>query len=126
MKTDKNSQTTTQSGTLPQPEQAFPDNSKAAPQPKRVRISYERWLEVYRPIQNPHEADSPFGGTMFETYGEDFAFVSTQPESHVWTLLDDGDRRMFICEGLHFIDRSGYFVTEVPAPDKKLFMIKIS
>ncbi len=88
------------------------------------RISYENWEKQYRPMKNPFYSEAPFGGCMFEIYGADMEFVRQQPRRKIWTLMDDGDRDQFICEGLHFIDRSGYFITEIPYPSNRFFVIR--
>ena len=123
MNTDKNSQIT-QSGTPAQPKQTVPDNNhKDECLRTPARISYERWLEKYRPIQNHLNSNSSFDGCMFETYGEELAFVCAQHDRTIWTLLDcDGEMR--IAEGLHYVNRIGYFITEVAAPANKYFSIK--
>lgn len=35
------------------------------------------------------------GGCLFETYGEEFAFIQRQDPSRVWTLVDGDDGDMF-------------------------------
>ena len=125
MKTDKNSRTQSTSGTDTHPEQAFPSRQHTrAALPKRARISYEKWLEKYHPVKNPFAADAPYDGCMFEIYGVDFEFVRRQPLEKIWTLLDDGDRNQAIYAGCHYVDRIGYFVTEVPCPSNRFFCIR--
>ena len=125
MKTDKNSRTTITSGTDTHPEQAFPSRQHTqAVSPKRARISYEKWLEKYRPVKNSFAADAPYDGYMFEIYGTDFEFVRRQPAEKIWTLIDDGDRNQAIYSGCHYVDRIGYFVTEVPYPSNRIFCIR--
>jgi hypothetical protein len=115
MKTDKNSQST-QSGTPAQPKQIVPDN-------KHTRISYEKWWDKYRPIKNHIAPDAGYDGCMFETYGEEVDYIYTCNHKHVWTLLDC-DGKMRIAEGRHYVNRMGFFVTEVEAPANRWFCIK--
>ena len=50
---------------------------------------------------------------MFETYGEDIAFIATQSDDNIWTWID-GDEGTWIVNGFHIVNRIGYFVTENP------------
>jgi len=124
MKTDKNSRTQSTSGTDTHPEQAFPSRQHTrAALPKRARISYEKWLEKYHPVKNPFDTNAPYDGCMFETFGKEVEFVRSQPNEKVWTLAEC-DGRTFICEGFHFVNRIGYFITEVSYPSNFIFCIK--
>lgn len=83
-----------------------------------ITISEQFFCDFFRPIWNPINPNASFDwgdgfGTLFETYGDDFKFVQSQKSSHVWTLLsgDDGD---FTGSGCHFVNRLGYFVTQMP------------
>jgi hypothetical protein len=72
----------------------------------------ELWETTFKPIQNPN-GDMGWNGTMFETYGEDLAFIAKQPDANIWTWVD-GDEGTWIMSGFHYINRIGYFVTENP------------
>jgi len=124
MKTDKNSRTIHPVRDSAQPEQAFPDTNQSTPAvPKQERISYERWLAKYRPIKNHLDTNASFDGWMFETFGREVEFVRTQQAERIWTLVDC-DGKSFICEGFHYVNRLGYFITEVAAPANRIFSIK--
>ncbi|MCA9186159.1 MAG: hypothetical protein R3E01_36170 [Pirellulaceae bacterium] len=84
-------------------------------------ISQDTFAELFRPLPNHLNCFAAFDfgngyGTLFETFGQELDHVSRQSASHIWTLCsgDDGD---FICSGLHFVNRLGYFVTEYGVPD---------
>lgn len=67
------------------------------------------WEEKFKPIPNHIEK----GTMMFETFGKELDFVRSCPPSNVWTLLDvDGD--LCLSEGFHFVNRLGYYITEIP------------
>lgn len=76
-------------------------------------MTYEDWIETYKPIQNPIDSHACFEGTLIETFGEEREFIRTQPDNQIWTLIDEDDD-MFILTGFHFVNRMGYFITEVP------------
>jgi hypothetical protein len=56
------------------------------------------------------------GGCLFETHGEEFAFVKRQDPRTVWTLLDGDDGDMFVVNGLHLVNRVGYLLSTIPVP----------
>jgi hypothetical protein len=60
----------------------------------------------------PFDAGFTFGsleGTLFETFGQDLAFVKLQAREMIWTLLAI-EGRVTIFSGYHFVNRLGYFV----------------
>jgi len=67
--------------------------------------------------------DSP--GSLFETYGEELAFVQTQAPSTVWTLLDGEDDDQYLASGFHFVNRIGYLISSVPVPPDVEFEVRI-
>lgn len=68
-------------------------------------MSEDEFFEKFRPITNKHT-----GSFLFETFGAEHNFVKNQPKNTVWTLLDDNS----IVNGYHWVNRVGYYVTEVP------------
>lgn len=57
---------------------------------------------------------------MFETYGNDFQTVlKTYRESplKVWTMID-GDDGMYLVNGLHYVNRIYYMITNESAEDQ--------
>lgn len=74
-------------------------------------MTYDEWVETYFPVS--FAEGHGFNESLFETYGDDLAFVNSCDKLHVWTLVetDDGDR---IIEGCRFVNRLGYFVTVRP------------
>jgi predicted methyltransferase MtxX (methanogen marker protein 4) len=85
----------------------------------------DKWLADYKPVAN-HLSDSSGWeinerGILFETYGEELDFVSQQPDNNVWTWID-GDEGTVIVAGMAFVNRIGYFVTEVAWTDESAFV----
>lgn len=80
----------------------------------------------FRP--NHLNPNAPFdfgqGGTMFETHGEEHAFVAAQPRNRIWTLID-GDGGLSIVAGYWFVNRLGYFVSDVAREDGASFCCDI-
>lgn len=89
-------------------------------------LTWEEFEREFRPIKNYLAADAPLDGTMFETYGDEMEFVKNSSNSHpgtVWTFMDDGKGGTMIGDGLHFVNRLGYVVTEVPAEPGVTYVI---
>lgn len=96
-------------------------------------MTMEEWEATYKPITNHIDKNASFQnesgeGIMFETYGDELAFVKSQNPLCIWTYGDGDDGGSYIWNGYHFINRLGYFITEVPAPteDECVIQIKVS
>lgn len=85
-------------------------------------MTYEEWIEQHKPIKNEIALNASYDGTMFETYGEEVEFVKAQYPYTIWTLLDE-DGHTWIAAGWHFVNRMGYFITEVPWTDEHLEIV---
>lgn len=80
-----------------------------------VIASFEEWLEAFRPVRNHFHEDAPLGGFMFETFGEELAYVNNWPADRIWTFVS-GDGGEYIISGAHFVNRLGYLLTSVSVP----------
>jgi len=83
-------------------------------------MTFDEWFDTYKPIPNP-TGDSGFSidGVcyLFETYDPDLQRVLEVNEENpacVWTLVDGDDGEQYLGEGYHYVNRVGYFITEVP------------
>ncbi len=81
------------------------------------QLSYEEWIETYKPMTNPF-IKAPFNGYMFETYGKEHLYVRTAKNNNIWTLIDA--EGLWIIPGYRFVDRLGYFITEIPWEDEDI------
>ena len=75
-------------------------------------MTYDEWEETYMPITN--FTDHSFNSRLFETYGDDLAFIEDTHPAHVWTLVSTDTGKDAIIEGMRFVNRLGYFVTVRP------------
>jgi hypothetical protein len=77
---------------------------------------------------NHLNANAPFdygqGGTMYETYGEELAYVRSQPCNRIWTLVD-GDGGLSIVSGFWRINRIGYFISSVATNEGHSFCVDL-
>ena len=76
---------------------------------------WQKWEEKFKPIHN-HFSNDP-DQDMFETYGEELDFVCKQDNNKVWTWIQ-GDMSDLIVAGYHYVNRLGYYITELPWEDE--------
>jgi len=81
-----------------------------------IELDYDEWVATYKPIPNNIDKNASFDGMMFETYGDEVAFVKKTDPNHIWMYGDGDDGGSFIWSGWGFVNRLGYFITEVPCP----------
>jgi hypothetical protein len=91
-----------------------------------IEMDYDVWLETYRPILNHIDNNASFDGMMFETYGDEVEFVKSQSPDKIWMYGDGDDGGSFIWAGWGFVNRIGYFITEVPFPADTDIQIRVS
>jgi len=91
-----------------------------------VEMDFDEWFDKYKPIKNHLDEHSSFDGYMFETYDEEVEFVKAQDENRIWMYGDGDDGGGYIWNGWHFINRIGYFITEVPCPDNTTIQVLVS
>jgi len=90
-----------------------------------IEMTEEDWFNTYKPIKNNLVENSSFDDHMFETYGEEVEFVKAQDENRIWMLGDGDDGGMYIWNGWGFVNRIGYFVTEVPCPPDTTIQVQV-
>jgi len=95
-----------------------------------IEMTEEEWFATYKPIPNHIDKNASFSdgehGYMFETYGDEVEFVKKADPAHIWTYGDGDDGGSYIWNGWSFVNRIGYFITEVPCPADTEIQIKIS
>lgn len=82
-----------------------------------IEMDFDTWCDTYKPIPNNIDIDSSFNGTMFETYGAEVEFVKKADPAYIWMYGDGDDGGTYVWNGWHFVNRIGYFITEVPCPE---------
>lgn len=100
----------------------MPSKTKA---PQNLPKTFEAWWGHYKPTGTPVDGSGPCiddEQRMFETYGPDLETVTaaalTAPGT-VWTLVDCDDR-LYVIPGMHYVNRMGYYITEVPAAEGQM------
>ena len=64
-------------------------------------------------------------GCLFETYGDEFAFVRRYDPRQVWTLVDGDDGDLYLISGLHFVNRVGYLLSRNAIPENTTFQVHL-
>jgi len=93
---------------------------------KFIELDYDEWVATYKPIPNNIDTNASFDGMMFETYGHEVEFVKKADPAHIWMYGDGDDGGSFIWSGWGFVNRLGYFITEVPCPPDTTIQIRVS
>ena len=96
-----------------------------------IELSFEDWIEQYKPITNHIDKNASFqdedgNGLMFETYGDEVEFVKSQSPDKIWMYGDGDDGGSYIWSGWGFVNRLGYFITEVPCPPDTDIQVRVS
>ena len=91
-----------------------------------IEMTEDEWIATYKPILNHIDTNASFNGTMFETYDEEVEFVKQQDPNKIWMYGDGDDGGGYVWSGWGFINRIGYFITEVPCPDNVAIQVLIS
>jgi hypothetical protein len=91
-----------------------------------IELDFDEWFDTYKPIPNNIDTNASFDGHMFETYGAEVEFVKKADPAYIWTYGDGDDGGSYIWNGWSFVNRIGYFITEVPCPADTTIQIKVS
>jgi hypothetical protein len=90
-----------------------------------LSLTYDEWCATYVPIKNPLRENAPFDGTMFETFGDELAFVRHQPRARIWSLVQGDVGDLHVVSGYHLVNRLGYFVTDHPLAENEAVEIAL-
>jgi len=95
---------------------------------KFVELTWDEWVEKFKPIKN-HITKYPNEHSeyeSFETYGAEQEFVASKiDERLVWTM-GDGDMCTYLSNGYHYINRINYYVCAVPYEEDTDYQIIVS
>jgi hypothetical protein len=80
-------------------------------------MTYEEWIDKFKPIKNYIEEYAPYGGYMFETYGAEREAVRETDPKLVWTIIE-GETKLWLMPGKHLVNRLGYMITQVEWEDE--------
>ncbi len=87
----------------------------------QIELTEDQFAEQYPLLCNHLNPHSPWGnergGCLFETFGEELAFIRQQAPLSVSTLIDGEDGDLYALSGFHFANRIGYFLSSTPVPE---------
>ena len=88
------------------------------PSHESISLSEDEFEKLYPLIENHLNPSAGWSvgngrGCLFETFGDELEFVTSQDPSKVWTLVDY-DEGSCIISGFHFVNRVGYLISTVP------------
>jgi hypothetical protein len=75
----------------------------------QIQMTEDEWDEKFTLIENHIQG---YGTQLFETYGEELAFVISQPADRIWTMVDTEGNGTSIISGMWLVNRIGYFISE--------------
>jgi hypothetical protein len=90
-----------------------------------IKMSYEDFVEKFKPVKNTLCAHANADGFAFAVTGSEYAAVLAAFERNpgtVWTCTH-GDGTMWITEGIHRFNREFYLITKKPAQDGRFYEI---
>lgn len=90
-----------------------------------IKMSYEDFLNEFKPIKNYLDDNASGDGCGFETYGDELEAVKAawaKNPGKVWTVVDAGGTS-YISEGYRHVDRMFYFITNKPAEAGRCYEI---
>jgi len=93
---------------------------------KFIEMDFEEFVEKFKPITNHIDTNASFDGLMFETYGDEYEFVKQAHPNHIWMYGDGDDGGSYLWSGWGFVNRIGYFITEVPFPTNTTIQVRVS
>jgi hypothetical protein len=72
---------------------------------------WSAWANKFKPVNNQFVSDPD--QQVFDTHGQEGEYIKTVDNKYVWTWVQ-GDLSDLIVAGYHYVNRLGYYVTEVP------------
>lgn len=78
-----------------------------------MRIEMGDWYEKYKPVENPNGGSGPAWDDKIQMFEVDDKRILTADPKMVWTLVEC-DGHLIISPGFHFVNRMGFYITEVP------------
>jgi len=82
-----------------------------------ARMRYSTFERDFKPVKNHLGTHGTMDGFGFETYGQEMDHVlathRAEPE-RVWTVVEGDNGKWYITNGIHYVNRVVYLITEKP------------
>jgi hypothetical protein len=98
--------------------------------PTAIEMTEDEFDKQYPLVTNHLNPNATWGsgdghGCLFETYGEELAFVRNQNPLTVWTWVDGDDGNQYVVSGYHFVNRIGYLISTNPFSEDAVIEVPI-
>ena len=90
-----------------------------------LEISEEAFDAKYPLVPNHLDPNAAWDGCLFETYGEELAFVRQQDPRYVWTLVDGCDGDQCVVSGIQLVNAIGYVISKIAVPAGAFIEVRI-
>ena len=84
-----------------------------------MKITEEKFIEIYKPIYNTNTESY-----MFETYGRDLEHVlqiaNNEQINFIWTGVSCKNEETYLIPGYHLVNREFYYICEIPWTDENI------
>ena len=88
----------------------------------QIELTWSEFVDQYKPIRNVFSKDED--QQMYETFGAELDFVTKANSNNVWTYLE-GDGATVVVEGYHYVNRLGYYITEIPWEEGNSYQVDL-
>jgi len=87
-----------------------------------IQLTEDEFASTYPLVPNHLDTNASWTygdgpGCLFETYGEELAFVRRQHPRTIWTLVERDDNKELVLSGYHHVNRLGYLISAVQFPE---------
>jgi len=83
-----------------------------------LELHEDAFYEYFQPYRHSNTSLDCFGGIGMETFGRDRELAYSLDSDFVWTVMDGTfNDKLYICTGLHVVNRVAYLVTTLPHYD---------
>ena len=82
-------------------------------------LGWNAFVDKYKPINNKFLKHDD---KMYETFGQEVEYIQNHDPKYVWTLVS-GDMCDLVVAGYAYVNRLGYYVTEVPWENEEDYVL---
>jgi hypothetical protein len=79
---------------------------------EKYELEYNQVLLKNKPNDISPDDIAPFGGCMYETFGDEVQYVVKQPINTIWTIVENDEGNLEVIAGFWRINRFGYLISK--------------
>jgi hypothetical protein len=104
---------------------------ESAKPPVLITLDEATFEAIFPPRPNHLDANASWTygenlSCMFETYGEEHAFVRQQDPRSIWTIWEGENDKTYLMSGSRLVNRIGYLISTNPLPEGITVQIRLS